>query len=84
MVTAVLVGGMLIHSASTERYQITHYDTYEVKSGDTLWSIARSTYNETVDVRDMIDIIKKVNSIEDYKIYPGTSLSLPMSDRITN
>ena len=84
MVMAVLVGGMLIHSASTERYQITRYAMYEVKSGDTLWSIARSTYNDTVDVRDMIDIIKDVNSIEDYEIYPGMSLSLPMSDRITN
>lgn len=82
--TAVLVGGMLIHSASTERYQITHYAMYEVKCGDTLWSIADDTYNDSVDIRDMIDLIKDVNGIEEYKIYPGMCLSLPMSDQITN
>lgn len=82
LVLLTATGGMLIHSAVRERYQITHYDVYEVKDGDSLWSIASDTYNDTVDIRDMISLIKDINGIEDCVIHNGDCLSLPMSEQI--
>lgn len=83
IVLLAATGGMLLHSAMQERYRITHYDVYEVKDGDTLWSIASDTYNDTVDIRDMIILIKDINGIEGSIIHNGECLSLPMSEHIT-
>ena len=71
---------LLIQIARPKAYNITHYITYEVRAGDTLWSVARATYGDTVDVRYMIDHISNINGIEGGRIYPGQALSLPMSE----
>lgn len=63
-----------------EPFEVSHYITYEVCAGDTLWSVARDTYGDTVDVRYMIDHISSINGIEGGRIYPGQALSLPMSE----
>ena len=71
---------LLMQVARPKAYNITHYITYEVCAGDTLWSVARDIYGDAVDVRDMIDQINYINGIEGGRIYPGQSLSLPMNE----
>lgn len=44
---------------------------YEVKTGDTLWSICREVYGDG-DIRREIDLISAENGITGGKIYPGS------------
>lgn len=80
IILAALAGTVILQLARPRAYNITHYITYEVCAGDTLWSVARATYGDTVDIRYMIDHISKVNGIEGGRIYPGQALSLPVCE----
>ena len=45
-----------------------------VKEGDTLWSISKSFVDQTVDIRDYIHFIRKINDLNSADIYPGEIL----------
>lgn len=62
-----------------KQFKVSHYVIREIKSGDTLWSVARDTYGDSVDIRRMIHQITDINGIEGGRIYPGQALSLPIS-----
>ena len=49
--------------------------TYTVKSGDTLWSIAKKTLGDGNRYKE----IQKVNGLKDTVIYPNTVLKIPNS-----
>ncbi len=53
------------------------YNTIIVKSGDTLWDIAKSE-NYNIDTREYIYQIRKINNLSDANLIPGQSLILPV------
>lgn len=53
------------------------HDTIVVKSGDTLWDIAKQ-YNNKGDIRDYIHRIEKLNNLSGCDIYEGDVLLLPL------
>lgn len=53
------------------------YDYVYIKAGDTLWDIANE-YNNDIDIRKFIDIVKKENSLSSAVIYPGDIIKIPL------
>lgn len=53
--------------------------TVVVKSGESVWSIARSTNPGGKDLRRHVYEIIDINSIEDGVIYAGQELSVPLN-----
>lgn len=53
------------------------YNTIIVKSGDTLWDIAKSE-NYNIDIREFIYQIRKINNLNDANLIPGQRLLLPV------
>jgi nucleoid-associated protein YgaU len=51
-------------------------DTVVVRSGDTLWSIARDVAPEE-DPRGVVDAIVELNGLQDVDLLPGARLQLP-------
>lgn len=56
-----------------------NYKEYTVKSGDTIWSIATKISNEykNLYIKNIINDIKKLNSLEDVVIYEGEQILIP-------
>lgn len=52
------------------------YRTIAIKSGDTLWGIALK-YKKEGDIRKYIYNIKKINKLENGRIYAGDELLIP-------
>lgn len=52
----------------------------EVKSGDTLWSIAKQSLPKDRDIRDYIMEIESLNNLEDSCLVAGQSLIVPVYD----
>ncbi|ADQ14675.1 cell division suppressor protein YneA [Halanaerobium hydrogeniformans] len=52
---------------------------HEVKSGDTLWTIAASYYDHNIDIRKAIYNIKQANDIDSAIITPGKKLIIPIN-----
>lgn len=59
------------------------YVTIEVSSGDTVWEIAKNInnnyLNQKEDVRLIVFAISQENQLNDYFIYPGQELIVPIS-----
>lgn len=57
---------------------IVEYEEREVivKSGDTMWSIAKDAVGETEDVRQVIYQMMKDNNLQDANIHPGMKLKV--------
>jgi LysM repeat protein len=72
LVLAFLVGALLA-AAPSQGSRVA--STHEVRAGETLWSIASTTYGG--DPRPHIDSIIERNSLEDATIQPGEVLVLP-------
>lgn len=49
-----------------------------VKPGDTLWSLARRHADHSIDVRELISDIRRINQLEDAMIHPGQTLKIPV------
>ena len=49
-----------------------------VRSGDTLWEIARSNTVVGADVRDTVDDIRAMNALAGSTIFPGDRLTVPI------
>lgn len=56
-----------------------NFVNHEIKSGESLWSIAAQYYNKNnVDLRKVIYEIKKINNIDTAVINPGSELIIPL------
>lgn len=51
-----------------------------VSKGDTLWSIAKSNYSTSGDIRRYVYHIKKFNKLATAEIHPGQVLLMPHID----
>lgn len=71
---------VLLLLAAMPKTNVTQWQTYTVESGDTLWTIARNEYGDTVDVRRMIDIICAENDIVPDKLMPGQVIMVPVAE----
>lgn len=49
-----------------------------VRTGDTLWEIARDNNPEQKNVRSWIDEIMEYNDMSDSTVYPGEKIILPL------
>lgn len=51
------------------------YIELTVQEGQTLWEISKNFINDSVDIRDYIEVIKKINNISDLSyIIPGQKI----------
>ncbi len=50
----------------------------KIVEGDTLWNIALNYLPEKTDVRKMVYDIKEFNEMEDFYIYPGDRIKIPV------
>ncbi len=49
-----------------------------VEEGDTIWNIAKPYYDGKTDYRDLIYNIKEINELDQYIIYPGQEIMIPL------
>lgn len=74
LLTAILAyTGSLISEAS----QIQSTIEYQVKSGDTLWHIAKTIQSPIQDIREIVHDIKSLNQLDSHAIYPGQIILIP-------
>ena len=66
----------LAYAAHAEEKSITQ--NVVVKSGDTLWGIASAYSEPSKDIRKLVREICKINGIDQYKIYPGQVIKVPV------
>ena len=69
-------------SLSHNENEIGNYDLFIVTSGDTLWQIATkqqkyNAYYQNKDVREIIEHLKKVNSLSTSNLSVGQKLKIP-------
>ncbi|HHU78856.1 MAG: LysM peptidoglycan-binding domain-containing protein [Caldicoprobacterales bacterium] len=57
-----------------------HYLSWNVKKGDTLWTIAKNYLPSGRDIRDYIIEIRKWNGLDSYNIIEGQLLQIPIYD----
>lgn len=72
----VIAATTLFYATSAYGYKAPTYRTVAVKSGDTLWDIAKR-YSTSGDIRLNIYKIKKLNKLASSDIYEGTVLKIP-------
>ncbi|MDI6704766.1 MAG: LysM peptidoglycan-binding domain-containing protein [Bacillota bacterium] len=58
--------------------EMAEYTDYMVKSGDTLWFIAKLYVPDNMDIRKYINRIMKENNMESPALIPGQVLHIPL------
>lgn len=75
--------GVACNSFDVMGEEISDYITIEVESGDTVWDIAKEINDEffdhKMDTRKISYAISEENNLEDYFIYPGQKLLVPLN-----
>ena len=78
ILTLVIIIPTRVAYADQENKSTRLYKTVEIKSGDSLWSIAADHYTiECESMNDYIYLIKKCNSLYDDNITAGCYLIIP-------
>lgn len=70
----------LIWTINSYGFKDITYTTIVVKSGDTLWDIAKENSKSTTDIRRYVHVIKKLNGLDGGVILAGDSLKIPVED----
>ena len=76
VIVVMLILGAVRNSGKSE---FKTYESYIIKSGDTLWSISKKYKPENVGYREYIYELRKSNGI-DSNIYPGQIIKIPVSE----
>ena len=67
-----------IDAESTSSCRDLKVTSVQVEDGDSLWSIAKSYYNDSYeDISAFVQVIKKTNGLDNDKIYEGSYLVVP-------
>ncbi|MDK2920105.1 MAG: hypothetical protein PWQ37_2838 [Candidatus Petromonas sp.] len=61
-----------------EGYEGMQYIEISVKDGDTVWDLARKYTSNDKDVRKSIYKISKINNLNNYHIFPGQIIKIPL------
>lgn len=69
---------VLIAYSDANGETVTSYKEYRVRSGDTLWAIAKVHVGDSGDVREYIYDIMKHNGMKSPDLRPGQVLSIPV------
>lgn len=77
VILTIIVLLSLVYTSTAYGFKQTTYKQIEVKSGDTLWDIAKR-YNTNGDIREHVYAIKKANSLKGSEIYQGSLLKIPV------
>lgn len=79
----VTIFSTMLGTLTASGSEFTQFVTIEVESGDTVWGIARTVNNsyleDNEDVRLIVYAIAQENSLENYFIYPGQEIIVPIS-----
>lgn len=54
-------------------------DRHLVRSGDTLWELARRAVGPDADPRPMVEALRRANGLDSPALRPGTTLVIPVS-----
>lgn len=78
-----LIPSKIVYADQTTVSQKT-FKSIEIKTGDTLWSIASEYYTEEYkSIRNYIEVIKDCNSLKSDTIHSGCYLIVPYYEQIT-
>jgi len=74
----VIFMSMLSMSFSTAKKPIANYVKIQVRSSDTVWTIAARNASNEEDIRELVYAIKTMNELDhNALIYPGQTLKVP-------
>lgn len=73
----ILVAFTAAYATTAYGYKEPSYKLIEVRSGDTLWGIAKQ-FNKNSDIREFIYEIKKINNLTSSDIYAGNIIKVPV------
>jgi nucleoid-associated protein YgaU len=76
--TIFILSVVIAFTGNVYGYKEPNYTTVKVKSGDTLWNIVMTNYNDKADIRKNIYEIKKINNLVSSEIFEGTQLLIPV------
>ena len=79
---AYILGGMIqidFSLADLRQQSPTEYTIIKVTEGDSVWSLAQNFTDPGTDLRRSVDKICEVNSLDNYMIYPGDELLIPVT-----
>lgn len=82
IIFSILIGIMFVISNKSLSHGDTQYKTIYVSQGDTLWNIAKcekqdNPYFENKDIRDIVNQIKKINSLTNSNLVINQELKIP-------
>jgi LysM repeat protein len=80
MLVSVFAITFRIHEVLASGRELKNAETvvYVVQKGDTLWSIAKETGFENLDIREIVHRIKQLNNLDSSTISPGDVLIIPI------
>lgn len=66
--------------ASSNGYMdVSRYETFQVKYGDSVWNIAAKYVTDKDDIRELTQAINQVNGLQkNSQIFPGQVLKIPI------
>ena len=78
--TTVLAVVLSLASAGEATGEAGATTTYRVRPGDTLWEIAAVHADDSVDVREMVEAIRRINDLDAPVLQVGQRLEIPIAE----
>ena len=77
IVASVIVWGLSETAPYAQSAEPEQYTVVTVQPGDTLWQIAATEYDESLDLRAVVYEIGEANDLSDALLQPGQEITLP-------
>lgn len=71
-----------LQQCSKKELKLDHIEEYEVRSGETLWSISNKFRTSGMSIEEYIYNIRKLNDEQDCIIYPNQVLQIPIYEEV--